>query len=258
MNNKSPNRALKNDLTIIKILMGILIVMGFFNILLSLNVINTYKDVSKKLDAIDTQITTMKMELDMISEKEDQLIELENQRIKIMEEQEKIKQTNTTTTENEAVIENAVVEPVVINTTDISKPSNLTADQMDKMIQDTLSAKGKKTSTLYGLGSALEAMEKNYNVNALFALSVASLEGSWGNSKAAKNRNNPFGVYSKGSPKYFDSTADAVDYFGRLIRNSYIDKGHNTISSINKKYCPPNTKWANDVTSIMKSYASHV
>lgn len=252
------NSKLETQMSIMRGLIIALLIGALFNILLAINTTNTYKQVK-------TQIFTLESVLDQINTTQGDILSIIQEGVYnnqiVPPESDPAPVSENGAVENDDNSTEPETEPEItlsINTTDINNASNLSAEQIDQMINSTLSAKGKSTSTLYGLGSALEKMEKDYNVNALFALSVASLEGSWGNSSSARNKNNPFGIYRKGGVKYFNSTDEAVDYFGRLIRNSYLNKGLTTVSSINGKYCPTNSRWTSDVTSIMKSYASHV
>ena len=151
--------------------------------------------------------------------------------------------------------EEPIPEPVVINTTDITSPSNLSADQFNTIIEQVLSSKGKSSSKLYNAGEALYQMEQNHQINGLFALSVASLESGWGTSSAAKNKNNLFGIMSKGGIKSFSSVNENIDYFGNLISDYYISKGRTTITSIGAKYCVGGD-WANKVQSMLNTYTS--
>ena len=157
----------------------------------------------------------------------------------------------------EVIAEEPIIdpEPVVINTSDITKPSNLSADQFNTIIEQVLSSKGKNSSKLYNAGEALYQMEQNHQINGLFALSVASLESGWGTSGAAYNKNNLFGIMSKGGIKSFSSINDSIDYFGNLISEYYISKGRTTITSIGAKYCVGGD-WANKVQSMFYTYST--
>jgi beta-N-acetylglucosaminidase len=243
----------------VKVISAILMVAVLLNALISVNTFAKYSETKKQLTEINRQIA----QLDSLNNEE--LMKTEEGSIEnisltgnnaIAADTAMYIIENTESTENDDIIIEEVSSS--INTTDITKPSNLSADQLNNMINSTLKAKGKKSSTLYNTGTAFYNMEHSYNVNALFALAVASLEGAWGTSSAAKKKNNPFGIYSKGKSRSFSSTGEGINYFGSLISNSYIAKGYNTISKINSKYCPGNSKWTSYVTSIMKSYAAHI
>ena len=152
----------------------------------------------------------------------------------------------------------AVEENKIINTTDITQPSNLNADQLNQIINLRLNAIGVSSSKLENLGQALYDMEQKYEVNALFCLSVGSLESGHGTSSAARNKNNLFGLISSNGLMKFESPDKCVDYWGKLIRNSYINKGYNSISSIQKKYCPGSSLWISSIQSFMNIYGELV
>lgn len=156
---------------------------------------------------------------------------------------------------NEA--ETVSTKPLPINTVDITKPSNLTAEQLDKVINMQLTSIGRSNTELSGLGTALHEMENIYNVNALFCLAVASLESGHGTSSAAVNKNNLFGLTKSSGLMTFNSHYDGVMYWGKLIRNSYINKGYASIGTIQKKYCPPSNTWSGNVNTLMIAYGNH-
>ena len=147
---------------------------------------------------------------------------------------------------------------VIINLTNITAPSNLNADQLNEIIASRLSDIGKQNTAMSNIGEYLVKMETDYKVNALFCLAVATLESGHGTSYAARNKNNLFGIMSKGSTRRFSSLEEGILYWGKLIREKYIDAGRTTIGSIANKYCAKPTHWTNSVTSFMNTYASYV
>lgn len=97
---------------------------------------------------------------------------------------------------------------------------------------------------------AFAEMEQKYEVSATFAKAVAIHESGWFTSNGYKNKNNPFGITSKGKLKRFDSVDASIDYFGSLLSSDkYKDKN---IDEIGKIYCPSDDKWARDVKKIMR------
>lgn len=93
-------------------------------------------------------------------------------------------------------------------------------------------------------------MERKYGVSATFAKAVAIQESGWFTSNGYKNKNNPFGITSKGKLKRFDSVDESIDYFGSLLSSDkYKDKN---IDEIGKVYCPNDDKWARDVKKIVR------
>lgn len=143
-----------------------------------------------------------------------------------------------------------------INLTDISKPSNLSEDQLNFVISSRLKNVGKSSSKLSNLGDALVIMEEESGVNALFCLAVASLESGYGTSDAAINKNNLFGLMRSGSLMEFSSVSECISYWGNLIKNYYIDSNRDSIEDIQPKYCPDSETWAPDVSYLFNTYSA--
>mgnify|MGYP000266778912 CR=1 FL=1 len=112
------------------------------------------------------------------------------------------------------------------------------------------------TSTIQALpkhdmhDKAFADMEQKYGVSATFAKAVAIQESGWFTSNAYKNKNNPFGIMSKGKLQRFDSADESIDYFGNLLSSEKY-KGM-SIEEIGKEYCPTDRNWARDVRWIMR------
>ena len=116
--------------------------------------------------------------------------------------------------------------------------TNLTAEQLELTLAGT---------RLEGLGEAFVAIEGNYGVNAAFAVGVAAYESGWGGSRAGAN--NLFGLRGGSGWMSFDSEEACVDYFGRLISESYA--GRYTLEAINQKYVGGD-RWVGNVTKVME------
>lgn len=143
-----------------------------------------------------------------------------------------------------------------INLSDISKPSNLSASQLNSVINSRLKSVGKSSSKLSNLGDALVKMEEESGVNALFCLAVASLESGYGTSDAAMNKNNLFGLMRSDSLMEFSSVSECISYWGNLIKNHYIDSNRDSIEDIQPKYCPDSETWAPDVSYLFNTYST--
>lgn len=151
------------------------------------------------------------------------------------------------------VRENAKLIPPV-NLYDISHSSNMTKDQLRKVITETMIRVNHTGSSLESIVDSLYNMEQEYDVNALFALSVASLESGWGASYAATHKNNLFGMYcGTSTASSFESLDANVNAFGKLIRERYINRGLTTTYSIGPVYCTT-PSWAGNITNIMNKY----
>ena len=117
--------------------------------------------------------------------------------------------------------------------------SNLSVEQYNKILAGT---------GLAGCGESYYNMEQTYNVNGLFALSVACLESGYGKYKA--NTNNFYGMRSSKGWMSFESPDANIQYFGKLMNKScYYGKD---ILGIGATYCPGTYQdWVGKVKSIM-------
>lgn len=136
------------------------------------------------------------------------------------------------------------------NTTDITQKSGYTAEQINEIVNTTLTNLNKHTDAFVNLGEGLYNAEKEYNINCLYLLGIASLESGWGTSKYATDLNNIYGLVGM----KFNSVTECSEYMGALLRNSYIDKGYDSLSSIQTKYCPNNTTWTSSVEWCTNQY----
>ena len=117
--------------------------------------------------------------------------------------------------------------------------SNLSVEQYNKILAGT---------GLAGCGESYYNMEQTYNVNGLFALSVACLESGYGKHRA--NTNNFYGMRSSKGWMSFETPDANIQYFGKLMNKScYYGKD---ILGIGATYCPNTYQdWAGKVKSIM-------
>lgn len=120
-----------------------------------------------------------------------------------------------------ATVENTVVKNLHLDVnTDLRTPSNVTADDINKMLEGT---------ALHGLGEAFVKAEKQYGVNALYMMGLACLESGWGTSKYAVNRNNLYGWNAVDSnpdkASYFTSKEEATLYVAKKLQQNYLTKG---------------------------------
>ena len=93
-----------------------------------------------------------------------------------------------------------------------------------------------------GNEEALVKLEKDYGVNAMFAMAVSTLESGFGTSTRAQSRNNYYGLETK---KIWYSLYDNTQYWGNVISKYYVDEGRLSVDRISTKYCPPHSSyWA--------------
>ena len=135
---------------------------------------------------------------------------------------------------------------------DLRVPSNLTAQEIDKMLEGT---------KLYGLGATFEKAEKEYNVNSLYLIGLAALESGWGTSKYAIERNNLYGWNAIDSnpdlATTFSSREEATLFVASKLKANYLTKGAPyfegyTPRSIDVHYCTDKLH-ANKIINITSS-----
>lgn len=172
--------------------------------------------------------------------------------------------------EAEPVIkEAALAEPIVEadvpieevlppNFTDITSPSNLSAEQLNDMIESAVTANGYTDSIFINTGEYLYDAEREYGINAIYILAVGTWEGEWGTSWAAKNKFNSYGIYGSSSLRRYGSVEEGINDFSRLMAENYFP-WRTTPSAIGSKYCPPNAnRWAQKINLIMNIYSKYV
>ena len=125
-----------------------------------------------------------------------------------------------------------------------SNKSNLSESQIETIL---------KGSPLEGSGWAFKQIEDNYNVSALFAISVAMNETTLGKFGVAESHNNCFGLTSpNGGFLYFDTKSESVLYFGSYIQRVHHNNGRYNVTSIAPVYC--NDLWGDTVMGIMYDF----
>lgn len=125
------------------------------------------------------------------------------------------------------------ISSIICDPGDISKVSGLKEEDYYLLTKGTWWEGNEQT---------LIDLENNYGINAMFAMSVSTLESGFGRSDRAKTRNNYYGIEV---PKVWDSLYSNTQYWGKLIKNHYVDEGRPSVWSISSKYCPPNANyWA--------------
>lgn len=127
---------------------------------------------------------------------------------------------------------------------DVSKPSGVTVSDLELVTQ----------GNLVGLEDSFLKAEKNYGVNCLFVMAIASLESA--NGTMCFRPNNMFGFGSSG----FSSKAECIDVVSKALAQNYLSPGGSlysgkTISDVNKRYAASST-WDDKVARNMTNYYS--
>ena len=125
------------------------------------------------------------------------------------------------------------INNIVCDPSDVSKVSGLKEKDYKYLTKGTWWEGNEHT---------LMDLENNYGVNAMFAMSVSTLESYFGRSDRAKSRNNYYGLELSRS---WDSLYSNTQTWGKIIREYYIKQGRISTTGISTKYCPPNSEyWA--------------
>ncbi len=122
--------------------------------------------------------------------------------------------------------------------------SGLTLAELQKLTKGT---------ALAGIEEALLKIEKDYNCNALYALSVAKLETGLGTSVNCVTKNNLFGMRGNSDWLSYSTKSDSVIAFGRLMKSNYFSKGYVTLERIGPRYAEGSTTWAPKAKTYMLS-----
>ena len=136
------------------------------------------------------------------------------------------------------------------NSNNLTELSNLTQEQIHTMLEGT---------RLQCLSAYYYEYEKIYKVNALFIISLTSLESGYGTSKLARTHNNLAGYRGSKGWTYFNSWHNCLNEVYRLIGQEYLSpdgRFYNglDIKSINSKYCGNTYQWSIDINTIAHKY----
>ncbi|MGM8215133.1 glucosaminidase domain-containing protein [Bacillaceae bacterium W0354] len=117
----------------------------------------------------------------------------------------------------------------LFNQLDINLKTNYTAEELDSYIaENSLKDTDTGQAPLGNLGETFIKAEETYGVNALFLMSLAIHESSWGQSKLAQEKNNLFGLNAHdddpfGKGDNFNSFEDSIMHAAKFIKEMYLD-----------------------------------
>lgn len=136
------------------------------------------------------------------------------------------------------------------NPYNVSELSNLSKEQISKMLEGT---------ALHTLVNAYYWYEQEYQINAVFLMSLTAEESGWGRSSLAINNNNISGhKNSRGEWAYYSNWGECLEESFRLLSQEYVNPNGRfytgpSMYDINLMYCPnpdnPNS-WANNIANI--------
>lgn len=125
----------------------------------------------------------------------------------------------------------AYIDSIVCDPTDVSRISGLKAEDFKYLTEGTWWS---------GHEDILYQLEQECGINALFAMSVSTLESGCGTSYRASSKHNYYGIELA---KSWDSLYSNTLWWGDMIQRLYVDKGVSSVWNIGPIYCPPNRDW---------------
>lgn len=102
---------------------------------------------------------------------------------------------------------------------------------------DELNKKLKNRGVLAGKGQAFINAQKKYGISAS-VLAAICIQETGGKSSNAIKKNNVSNIAQGKGWRKFNSVEECIDYTGKLLKNSYVNKGLSRLYQINAKYCP--------------------
>lgn len=127
----------------------------------------------------------------------------------------------------------AYIDSIICDPTDVSRISGLKAEDFKYLTEGTWWSGHEET---------LYQLEQECGINALFAMSVSTLESGCGTSYRASSKHNYYGIEL--ANKSWDSLYENTLWWGDMIQRVYIDgKDVSSVWNIGPIYCPPNRQW---------------
>lgn len=134
--------------------------------------------------------------------------------------------------------------------------SGATAEEFNALIDKIIESRGIKSTPLKNAGEALVEMEESHDISAIGVLSIFTIESGFGVSRLATDQNNFGGVRAgNGGWRSYEDAADCINSEGKLLRNTYVNNGHDTWSEIQSIYCPGNYSWVDEISGTAKKYS---
>lgn len=126
----------------------------------------------------------------------------------------------------------AYIDSIICDPTDVSRISGLKAEDFKYLTKGTWWEGHEET---------LYQLEQQCGVNALFAMSVSTLESGQGTSYRASSKHNYYGIEL--ANKNWDSLYDNTLWWGDMIQRLYVGQDVSSVWDIGPIYCPPNRQW---------------
>ena len=115
----------------------------------------------------------------------------------------------------------------------VNSRTALSAEDLDKAIDELAKAMGKKASTcvMKGKGKVFLEMGEKYGVNPVSLIAIGMQESARGTSKAARSKNNIAGLTGRKGQIKFDSVDSCIESLAKLLQK-HVKNGRTTIDKI--------------------------
>ncbi len=124
--------------------------------------------------------------------------------------------------------------------TQINSRTALSAEDLDRAIDELAKSMGKKASTcvMKGKGKVFLEMGEKYGVNPVTLIAIGMQESARGTSKAARSKNNIAGLTGRKGQIRFDSVDSCIESLAKLLQK-HVRNGRTTIEKLgySGKYC---------------------
>ena len=143
---------------------------------------------------------------------------------------------------------------------DLKNKMNISADQMNQLIDYWLDINGEKSSELKNQGQAFIDASKQTELDPIFLLALAAQEGGWGVSEIHARKNNPYSInmvdynveagYTLG-----DTFSEGIINGAIWINDHYYNQGQTTLHDMiygSKRYSTSADHWISGITNIME------
>lgn len=250
---------------------GIIIIVGLILLIQTScendNIRNEYYQLQRRTDTIEKECSELK-------ETNERLVE-ENEALKlIIDTYENDKKDETAQTEANLSIKvpttnaNASSRTIsqdedteedteaVFSMKTSSDVTNLSIAELNGLVRAICEHRGIEydESPMKNTGKALKTVEDEYNISALYILTIFTIES--GLCEQMPKSYNAAGLRKGGKYIEFDSTYDCILYLGKLLR-TYSDKYDlNTIKEISGRYCEQSDHWVELANNVGETYVN--
>ena len=152
---------------------------------------------------------------------------------------------------------NARKEMISFNEYDVTKSSNITANELYQVLSNF------KNGALAKYAWVIKDCEDIYGINSFFLAGIIALESGWDQSPRANGQNNLTGhaVYnSSATGSTFNSKEDSIYATAKLLRNNFVTPGaisYNTSYCLDESGTVPDYNWSSSIISIANDFVNY-